>query len=176
MDTISSDEFEKAVMLDPSWALKVTKPLRVDGACNMKGTAIEHLSPLLHFAGKTDFQFPPCFAQCKKLKKAEGHFTQWLDLVESGIEEVGDLTIDEKHGTGVVCDLGGTPLLKKDPIKAATTMAGSPDIKVWESIVRRLDGDGAWRQCREGFMRAIKMKTNQMVVERLHKTGGPLEI
>jgi hypothetical protein len=51
MKQITSDDFRKAVELDPSWASKLTEPVEITNYCDMARSNITHLSPLLYFTG-----------------------------------------------------------------------------------------------------------------------------
>ena len=48
---ITAKKFKAAIKSDPAWALTLTEPVEITGYCNMGGSEISHLSPLLHFAG-----------------------------------------------------------------------------------------------------------------------------
>jgi hypothetical protein len=136
MRTLTAEQFEKAVELDPAWASKLTEPYGVKGGeitdyINLTGSPITHLSPLLHFdASRTSLR------NCKGLKIAEGNFGGPVDFEGSGIEETKGLVIKTKTPAGFYCDLSRTPLAEKDPMLAVEIMTGSKDPKVWNRIAK----------------------------------------
>jgi hypothetical protein len=158
MRTMTVDE-AKMAWQDPAWASKLTEPVEIIGldgtpgwatSLDAAGSEISHLSPLLHV--KTTFS---SFSRCKSLKKAEGHFSDFVDFEQSGIEEVGELQISTPHTHGVYCDLSGTPFARKHPLKAAEIMAGSKDVKVWETIRKAIEKNSGWINMHQTLKTAI---------------------
>jgi hypothetical protein len=168
MKRITAHEFKEAVWADPAWASKLTEPTEVTGWCLLEDLQISHLSPLLHFThpGTT-------IAGCKNLKVAEGNFHS-ANFENSGIEEIGELVIKGKLPTGLLCDLTGTPILKKNPMKAAEAMTGSKDVKVWE-IIRDIAKTSAWIKTCGTLTMGINRWKKQATLKALKKKGS-LEI
>jgi hypothetical protein len=164
---LSSEEFEHAVKKDPAWAASLTEPVTITGTCHLGSSKISHLSPFLHF--KEDVWLE----NCKDLKVAEGKFDGWVDFSNSGIEEVGDLKLAEI--IPIPCDLGGTPLCKKDLLKAAEIMTGSTKLKTWEDMLGRTNDWWGWAAARTSIQEAIALTKKQRIMQTLQKQT-PLEI
>lgn len=106
MKTITEQEFKREIERDPSWASKLTKPVEITEHCDMGGSNITHLSPMLYFTGKDEYEQCASFYRCKSLKIAEGNYTGFVWFAESSIEEIGDLTCgkDEKGASAHFSD------------------------------------------------------------------------
>jgi hypothetical protein len=167
MKTITVQEFKKAVEGDPAWASKLTEPIRIPSSCNMESGAISHLSPLLHFDMGTWWN------NCKGLKVLEGHFADFADFENSAIEEIGEFH-GQKNKAGLCCDLGGTPLSKRDPILALKTMTGSSDPEVWKDVLAKtitLRWNSTWKSLSKTINVALRKKMADSL-----KKESPLEI
>jgi hypothetical protein len=166
MKTMTSDEFKRAVTEDPAWASKLTEPVEITGACNMTGTYITHLSPLLHFAERS------WWLKCRKLKVAEGNFRQHPDFSGSGIRKVGEMTftpaLDRKKPTALRCNLGYTPFFNKNPLKAAEIMTGSPDPEVWKKTSQESRNNG-WEVVGATLDAAYKLSKKIQVIKQLNR-------
>ena len=97
---ITAEEFKHAVQLDPAWAAKLTEPVEVTGYCDMSGSGISHLSPLLTFRGRNERGDVANLSGCMALRVAEGCFNGLVDFTESGIERIGDLSITRPNEDG----------------------------------------------------------------------------
>jgi hypothetical protein len=97
---ITAKDFKAAIKLDPAWALTLTEPVEITGYCNMGGSAISHLSPLLHFAGANTEGDAASFASCHYLKVAEGTFDGFVNFSASGVENIGNLQITAPNKKG----------------------------------------------------------------------------
>jgi len=100
MKRITAAEFKRAVEADPAWAGNLTEPVEIADYCDMYGSPITHLSPLLHFTGRDEGGDCANFAECNSLKVAEGTFSGWVGFSNSGIEEIGELSITEANNRG----------------------------------------------------------------------------
>ena len=96
MRQITSAEFKQAVNIDPAWASTITEPIEITDYCDMKGSNISHLSPLLTFRGKDYYGNSADFYGCKNLKIATGNFKGYSSFSHSGIEKIENLKC-EKH-------------------------------------------------------------------------------
>jgi len=92
MKTLTAGEFEAAVGLDPAWASKLTEPVEITDYCDMTGSKITHLSPLLHFKGKDEDGDSAAFWKCQSLKTAEGNFSGFVSFMNAGIQKIGSIT------------------------------------------------------------------------------------
>jgi hypothetical protein len=170
MESITAKELKEAVELDPAWASKLKEPVMVTDICSMVGSSISHLSPLLHFQRQVSFR------GCENLKRAEGNFEEFVDFEGSGLEEVGELTITGRHPyTKLRCDFVGTPLFKKNPVKALETMAGSKNIGTWKRIETLTEGSG-WDTSKKAIAYTIKTAKAKKTISSLRKQDNPLEI
>ncbi len=100
MKQITAKKFKAAVKLDPAWALTLTEPVEITGYCNMEGSEISHLSPLLHFAGGNAKRDAASFCWCKNLKVAEGNFAGCVKFCDSGVETIGKIHISSPNLEG----------------------------------------------------------------------------
>jgi len=91
MRQITSAEFKQAIDIDPAWASTITEPIEITDYCNMKGSNISHLSPLLTFRGKASFN------KCKNLKIATGNYERTVSFSESGIEKIENLNCGKSN-------------------------------------------------------------------------------
>jgi hypothetical protein len=169
MRIISGREFEKATSEDPSWASKLTctSPVRVVGAIELAGSKITHLSPHLHFDGNANFRY------CENLKIAEGTFDNWVDFTGSNIEKVKIQVQKTSHSARMLCNLSQTPLVRKDPMKAAEHMTGSRNHEDWETM-RAVAKETGWHEYAENLRRAV-LQAKKAKMASLSKEG-PLEI
>jgi len=119
--TITARKFKAAVKLDPAWASKLTGPVEITGYCNMEGSEISFLSPLLHFAGRNAKGDAASFSCCKNLKVAEGNFNGLVNFSDSGVEKIGNLEITAPNNRGAAACFGRCNALKI----AEGTFAGS---------------------------------------------------
>ena len=101
---MTASQFENAVNRDPAWASKLTEPVEITEYCDMSGSEITHLSPMLHFAGNDDEENAANFAECNQLKVAEGVFDGFVDFMDSGIEKIGDLVVTKPNENGEAAD------------------------------------------------------------------------
>lgn len=92
MHRITSAQFRDAVKLDPAWASKRTEPVEITDFCNMMGSRITHLSPLLNFTGRNKYGDSASFYNCRHLKIAEGKFSGSVSFSRSEIQKIGNLT------------------------------------------------------------------------------------
>jgi hypothetical protein len=97
---ITAQKFKSAIKSDPAWALTLTEPVEITGYCDMDGSAISHLSPLLHFRGRSAKGDAASFSYCKNLKMAEGTFNGFACFLESGVEKIGNLEITAPNKNG----------------------------------------------------------------------------
>lgn len=93
MRKITAKEFKQSIKLDPAWAARLTEPVEITDYCNMEGSKITYLSPLLHFGKRNNKGYSATFDGCSHLKVAEGRFAGWVDFSRSGAEKIGDLKI-----------------------------------------------------------------------------------
>jgi hypothetical protein len=100
MKQITARKFKAAIKLDPAWALTLTEPVEITGYCNMGGSEVSHLSPLLHFAGRNAKGNAASFSCCKNLKVAEGTFAGCVQFDESGVETIGKLHVTSPNTNG----------------------------------------------------------------------------
>ena len=100
MHQLSADQFEEAVDFDPAWASKLTEPVVITEFCELIGSNITHLSPLLLFNGQDLTVGAASFHFCKSLKVAEGTFYGRFYTGTSGIEKIGTLAITRPDGEG----------------------------------------------------------------------------
>jgi hypothetical protein len=170
MESITAKELKEAVEMDPAWASKLKRPVVVTGICSMVGSSISHLSPLLHFQKQVSFR------GCENLKRAEGKFEEFVDFEGSGLEEVGELTITGRHPyTKLRCDFVGTPLFKKNPVKALETMAGTKNIGTWQKM-QNLTASAGWGSSEMAMAQTIRTAKAKKAISSLRKQGNPLEI
>ena len=101
---MTAAQFENAVNRDPAWAHKLTEPVEITEYCDMSGSEITHLSPMLHFSGNDEEENAANFAECNQLKVAEGVFDGFVDFMESGIEKIGDLVVTKPNENGEAAD------------------------------------------------------------------------
>ena len=94
------DQFRAAVANDPAWASKLTEPVEITDICELKGSPITHLSPLLHFTGRDENGICAYFENCKSLKVAEGTFSGSVMFSFCGIEKIGKLSIVQPQNDG----------------------------------------------------------------------------
>jgi len=101
MNKMTYDQFKQAIEIDPAWASKLTEPVEITDYCDMKGSGITHLSPLLHFTGRDEFGHVADFWGCEALKVAEGNYSGLVWFSSSGVEEIGELVVTrpDKEGT-----------------------------------------------------------------------------
>ena len=97
---ITSKQFRMAVETDPAWASKLTEPVEITDFCDMTGSAITHLSPLLHFKGRDEDGLCARFWDCNSLKVAEGTFHGSVFFCDSGVQKIGDLNITQPQNNG----------------------------------------------------------------------------
>jgi hypothetical protein len=110
---ITARKFKAAIKRDPAWALTLTEPVEITGYCNMRGSAISHLSPLLHFAGTNAKGEAASFASCHHLKVAEGTFNGFVNFSDSGITRIGELNIVAPSECGFAADFFRCKALEK---------------------------------------------------------------
>ena len=101
---MTAEQFEAAVDGDPAWARKLTEPVEITEYCDMSGSEITHLSPLLHFSGNDEEENVASFAECMQLKVAEGVFDGFVDFIDSAIEKIGDLVVTKPNQNGEAAD------------------------------------------------------------------------
>ncbi|MCP5543864.1 MAG: hypothetical protein H7A49_08150 [Akkermansiaceae bacterium] len=121
MKLITSAQFLKNVEADPSWAAKLSQPVKVTNFCNMEGTAITHLSPLLIFGGQSIDGTAASFANCQFLKTAEGVFDGAVYFDHSAITGIGELAVRQEDRNGMAASFNGCRRLKE----ARGTFAGA---------------------------------------------------
>jgi hypothetical protein len=168
MKKISAEDFRYAVQFDPAWASKLTEPTLIEGMCILDKSPITHLSPHLRFRDHVSLLL------CKELKVLEGGFDDWSNFESSGIESVGDAKFFQSGPSPwLVCDLTGTPLSNKDPVKAAEIMTASCDPKVWEEINQDPETTESTEAC---LKEAIKVVRKQRTMKTLRTQGKALEI
>jgi len=97
---ITSKEFRMAVEANPGWASMLTQPVEITDFCDMTGSLITHLSPLLHFTGRDEDGTCARFWECKSLKVAEGTFHGCVLFCNSGIEKIGELNVTQPQDNG----------------------------------------------------------------------------
>ena len=97
---INSNEFRMAVEADPAWASMLIHPVEITDFCDMTGSFITHLSPLLHFTGRDEDGICARFWECKSLKVAEGTFHGMVYFCDSGVQKIGDLKITDTSAGG----------------------------------------------------------------------------
>lgn len=97
MHQITSSQFKQAIELDPAWASKLEEPVEITDFCDMRGSDITHLSPLLQFGSRDTTGNSATFSGCKSLKTAEGKFAGYADFSDSGIEKIGDLACGRNY-------------------------------------------------------------------------------
>jgi len=100
MRKISAKEFKQSIKIDPAWAAGLTEPVEITDYCDMEGSKITHLSPLLHFSKRNHKGYAATFDGCNQLKVAEGRFAGWVDFSRSGVEKIGDLKISTPDKEG----------------------------------------------------------------------------
>jgi hypothetical protein len=181
---ITADDFKTAVGLNKSWASTVTDTTVVSGICSLSKSGITHLSPHLIFSGSA------YFVGCKDLKVAEGTFHDWANFEDSGIEEIGKVfkfpvTVSNNalvlpDTLPIRCNLAGTPLMEKDPVRAAEIMTGSKEIEVWVEAEKELAQIGVktvrFESARETLETAIQRAKKEKAVSALKKHTPTLEI
>jgi len=73
--------------------------VEITGFCDMEGSKITHLSPLLHFTGRDEQGRTANFFHCEALTVAEGNFIGFVGFVSCSIQRIGKLTITApSHG------------------------------------------------------------------------------
>ena len=90
---ITTKEFKYFIKLDPAWAERLTEPVEITDYCDMEGSKITHLSPLLRFSKRNYKGYAATFFGCNQLKVAEGEFAGWVDFSRSGVETISDLKV-----------------------------------------------------------------------------------
>jgi hypothetical protein len=169
MHVITGKAFEEFIAADPSWAWRLESEVEITGNCTIEKSDIRHLSPLLHFTGTYTV-----ITRCPNLKKAEGQFNTFVDFEGSAIEEIGELKIT---GTDLLCDLSGTPLMRKNPLEAARAMTGSTDPNVWDEVLAKIHNTTAMLAIRN-LREASKMARRENLRAKLAKPPreGGMEI
>ena len=100
MKQMTARKFKDAINCNPAWALTLTEPVEITGYCNMDGSVISHLSPLLTFRGRNAKCDAASFSCCEHLKVAEGTFNGFVSFFESGVEKIGNLEITAPNKNG----------------------------------------------------------------------------
>ena len=91
MRQITSAEFKQAIDIDPAWASTITESIEITDYCNMVGSNISHLSPLLTFSEKNDYGDSADFSNCENLKIATGNYKGSVHFSYSGVEKIEHL-------------------------------------------------------------------------------------
>jgi len=112
MKQVTAEKFKEFVTKDPAWASKLTEPIEVTTYCNMEGSNITHLSPLLTFSGKDKDGRSASFYNCSNLKIATGKFAGWVNFSRSGIERIKDLEVTQPDKYGEAAFFNGCKNLK----------------------------------------------------------------
>jgi len=112
MKQITAKDFNQAVNSDPAWASHLTEPVEFKNYFFMVRSGITHLSPYLHFNGFDLLLQSACFAECKDLKVATGHFAGNVDFSGSGVEEISGLYITAPDKCGNAASFEGCKNLK----------------------------------------------------------------
>jgi hypothetical protein len=141
---ISSNEFRKAVEADPAWASKLTEPVEVTDFCDMTGSSITHLSPLLHFTGRDENGICARFWDCNSLKVAEGTFHGMVYFCDSGVQRIGDLKITDTSADGGAASFYQCAHLKvaEGTFPGFVEFGGSGVEKIGNLVIARWNGSG----------------------------------
>jgi hypothetical protein len=100
MNKITAEEFKAFINQDPSWCKTLTEPTEITTYCNMMGSNITHLSPLLTFSGRDEYGVVASFSHCENLRIATGTYHGFVSFFSSGVEEIRDLVISAPDTNG----------------------------------------------------------------------------
>ncbi len=127
MKLLTSKKFRALIKKYPSWAATLQEPVIITDYCNMSGSPITHLSPLLHFVGLNERGECANFMACEYLTVAEGSFAGEVDFSYSFIRNIGDLTIKKAGKSGNAADFTSCEklLVATGQFPGAVTFKGS---------------------------------------------------
>ena len=141
---ITSNDFRMAVDADPAWASKLTQAVEITDFCDMTGSAITHLSPLLQFMGRDGNGLCARFWDCKSLRVAEGTFHGCVYFCDSGIEKICALNITQPQNNGNAASFYNCTSLKiaEGTFPGFVEFGGSGVEKIGNLVITRPNGDG----------------------------------
>lgn len=114
MKQITPTHFENAVRENPAWATTLREPVEIVGHCFLYKSPITHLSPLLHFSGRSKRGDVAIFRDCASLKVAEGTFNGGVTFRGSGIVliDIDNFIITQTNHMGQAALFTGCQSLK----------------------------------------------------------------
>jgi hypothetical protein len=81
-------EFKNIILGEPDWASRLKEATYITEYCDLRGSRITHLSPLLHFQGRNKEGSVACFSSCENLLVAEGNFYGHVEFTNSGVHRI----------------------------------------------------------------------------------------